>query len=750
MRNRHDCQCKPISVPQPRLGALAAALLLILGAEPAWAQSAAPGATLLDTVVVKADDAPSLEAQRIKALAGGVSHIGEESLPDTANLTIARALQAAPGVVVQSFFGGNDQPRIQIRGSGLQQNPVERGILVLQDGLPLNRADGSYVVGLANPQQASALEVYRGYMANRLGATVLGGAINLISPNGSEQPGYVASLGAGSFGQIGALARAGFSRDAGDLMLQASHSERDGFREYNHSQRSSFSANGAWQWSETARTRFYAAFVDLGFDVSGPLTRDQLESDPQGVHRGPQVTPTGMINPGPNVPHDRPNRESEQALVGSRTSVESGPHLLDLVVAYTRTDDVFRFPVASGIRTTSGGDATGLLRYAWSGDGARALPLFEASAQFTDGSADRENYLNAAGTRGALFGRSRLQASTLSLHAGFHLPIGERWTLSPALDHARARRSNEDRYLDPTRPTLAYNPANPSMRLPDGAIPTVSTSYSRRYSGWSPSLALSFAPSAQDNVFLALSRSFEPPTHDDLLATVNGTPFSSAGRPQPPNPALPADAFRTPDLRAQTASTIELGWRGDRQGYGIDAVLYHSRVRNELLSLRDQTGSSLGAVNADRTIHDGLELGAWRQLGPSTRARLTWTWQDFRFRDDPLRGDNRLAGAPRQVITAMVDQAIGEAWTVNASVRWVPVRTPVDNMNTVWADPYAVTDLRVRYRINPNWQAFAEVTNLFDRVYAASTLIVDQARPDQAAFMPGDGRGLFAGVRLQY
>ena len=33
------------------------------------------------------------------------------------------------------------------------------------------------------------MEVYRGYMVNRIGATVLGGAINSISPTGLSQPG---------------------------------------------------------------------------------------------------------------------------------------------------------------------------------------------------------------------------------------------------------------------------------------------------------------------------------------------------------------------------------------------------------------------------------------------------------------------------------------------------------------------------------------------------------------------------------
>mgnify|MGYP003652306431 CR=1 FL=1 len=138
------------------------------------------------------------------ALPGGAAVVSTEDSARTGVPTVSRALATVPGVVIQDFFGGNDQPRIQIRGSGLQQNPVERGVLVLQDGLPINRADGSYVVGLVNPAQAEAIEIYRGYLANRLGATVLGGALNFISPTGRTAPGGKASTSAGSFGQFGA------------------------------------------------------------------------------------------------------------------------------------------------------------------------------------------------------------------------------------------------------------------------------------------------------------------------------------------------------------------------------------------------------------------------------------------------------------------------------------------------------------------------------------------------------------------
>ena len=153
-------------------------------------------------------------------MSGGVALVSQQDIPESANLTVSRALSSVPGVVVQDFFGGNDQPRIQIRGSGLQQNPVERGVLMLQNGLPINRADGSYIVGFANPRQAESIEVYRGYTANRLGATVLGGAINFVSPTGTSQPGVQMMLSGGSFGQIGGSAQAGFCKDNVDGLVE--------------------------------------------------------------------------------------------------------------------------------------------------------------------------------------------------------------------------------------------------------------------------------------------------------------------------------------------------------------------------------------------------------------------------------------------------------------------------------------------------------------------------------------------------
>src|SRR6185295_12244969 len=150
----------------------------------------------------------------------------------------------------------------------------------------------------------------------------------------------------------------------------------------------------------------------------------------------------------------------------------------------------FRFPISSGVRTTQGGDLTALMRYAYN-PLAAALPLFESTAQYTVGSADRGYFLNQGGQTGAQFGRTELNASTLSMFAGLNLPVAQNVTASPAISYAHATRDNDDFYKLAARPTIAYNPANPTILLPNGAVPTQDTSYARTYNGWSPSVALS-------------------------------------------------------------------------------------------------------------------------------------------------------------------------------------------------------------------------------------------------------------------
>ncbi|WP_416925794.1 TonB-dependent receptor family protein [Tropicimonas sp.] len=692
--------------------------------------------------------------QRIAGTPGGASVVGAADIEAMAAPTFADAMAGVPGVVVQEFFGGNDQPRFQIRGSGMQQSPTERGLLILRNGMPVNRADGSYIAGLAAPGMSEAIEIWRGPAANRLGATVLGGAVNFISPTAATAPGTRLSFGGGSFDRWSASGQTTFSGEKVGGLLQFSWDESDGFRDANDaSRRAIVSGNIEIEHGEGMATQLFLSYTDLEFEIPGPLTRHALDNDPESNHPGPTVTPglpPSVSNPGPNVGRDRPRRESTQFLAGARTTIDRGEHLYDLGLSLSRTEDSFRFPISAGERVTDGTDGVLSARYAFRPDTVAGLPLFEATLLYAAGSAERTYYHNVAGKRGPEFGSNDLNAQTLSAYLGANIPLGETLFVSPSLGYTWAKRKNEDTWGDPTRPTVGFSPLNQQMRLPDGTVPATDAGYDRTYEGWTGALAMTWTPHEDHTLWIAASHSFEPPTHDDLIAPVGGTPFSGPGRPNPGMPTSTAAMFTTPDLKAQEADTIELGWRATWRSLGWDLTAYHSRVKNEILSLRDVTGASRASMNADRTLHTGVELGVNGRFSDTFSGRLAWTWQDFRFDDDPVRGNNRLGGSPRNVITAALAWEPLDVLSVLGTVRWVPDETPVDNMNTLWADPYWVADLRARWLVTDRIALVGEVTNLFDETYASSTLVVDAAQPGQAAFIPGEGRAFYIGAEMTF
>jgi iron complex outermembrane receptor protein len=723
--------------------------------QTALAQSAQPGAVYtLDAITVTAEGAGSLAdtlRERFDQAPGATAVVGAEEIKPIPAPTFAEAMIGVPGVVVQEFFGGFDQPRIQIRGSGMQQSPTERGLLVLQNGMPVNRADGSYIAGLAAPGTAEAIEIWRGPSAHRLGASVLGGAINFISPTATSAPGSQLSFGAGSFGRFSAAGQTALQGERANGLIQFEWDQSDGYRDENdESRRGLISGNAEILHGDGITTQVFLSYTDLEFDIPGPLPKDELKSDPERVYPGPTVVMGRVTNPGPNVLRDRPDRESSQLLLGARTTVDRTEHLYDLGFSLTKTDDSFLFPISSAERVTDGYDGTLSARYAFRPDQVAGLPLVEGTLIFSIGEADRTNYHNTDGKRGPQFGKSDLSARTLSPYLGANLPLNDQLFLSPSVGYTWANRKNDDRWRAATRPTVGYSPMMPNRRLPDGTVPARDSSYDRDYDGWTGALALTWKPVPSQTAWISVAHSFEPPTHDDLIAPINGTPFSGPGRPAPPRPSSNAEMFTTPDLEAQTAETVEIGWKGSRRGFGWDATLYHSWIDNEILSLRDASASPRASVNADNTLHTGFELGLNGRFQDALRGRLAWTWQDFRFDNDPVRGDNRLGGSIRNLITAAVEWTPLDQLRILPTLRWVPDKTPVDNMNTLYADPYAVVDLSVDWAISKQVSLQAEATNLFDETYAASTVVVDQAQPGQAAFIPGVGRAFYLGGRVQF
>jgi hypothetical protein len=99
----------------------------------AWAE---PSTSTLSPIVIKAPVGQSVlqadlrqEKARLDAVPGGTNLILPQH--EVRLVTLRDALDYQPGLVVQDFFGGIDQPRLNIRGSGIQSNPVQSRCFVV-------------------------------------------------------------------------------------------------------------------------------------------------------------------------------------------------------------------------------------------------------------------------------------------------------------------------------------------------------------------------------------------------------------------------------------------------------------------------------------------------------------------------------------------------------------------------------------------------------------------------------------------
>jgi len=253
---------------------------------------------------------------------------------------------------------------------------------------------------------------------------------------------------------------------------------------------------------------------------------------------------------------------------------------------------------------------------------------------------------------------------------------------------------------------------------------------SKNYQRFTPKAGLIYELNPDIQFFGNVSTSFEPPSFSEL----------TAGPVQAPVFA-----------KAQRAITFEVGSRGH---FGIaewDVALYRAHVRNELLARVDPiTSSPLGTVNADKTVHQGVELGLDIELVKMFYLRQMYLFNDFKFDGDASFGNNQLAGIPRHFYKAELTYRHADGYYAGPNVEWSPQKYYVDHANTVYANSYALLGFKIGKRSKSGFAWFAEARNLTNRKYAATTGVIDNARGiDQAQFLPGDGRSFFAGLEYR-
>jgi iron complex outermembrane receptor protein len=618
--------------------------------------------------------------------------------------TLKDVLDYVPGVFVQPKWG--EDTRLSIRGSSLSRNFHLRSIQLFMDGIiPINTADGYGDFQEIDPTAYRYVEVYKGANALRFGANSLGGAINFVMPTGYDADLFGARVDVGSFGFHKLAVSSGGVYGAADYFITGTWQEQDGFRDHSDGESVRGSMNVGYRLTDNVETRFYLNANDVDQRIPGSVTRTAALTDPK------TAAPINVLNDW--------QRNIETVRVANKTSVRLLPGTI-LEVGAFNADRHLMHPIFQWLDYTYD-DYGGFARITDESRVGGFANRLIAGVNLHFGTIDTKQYENIGGQKGALTANSDDEAGNVSAYLENHFYVVPSVALVGGVQFLHATRDRRDFFLA------------------DG-----DGSGSTEFNLWSPKAGVVWDVDRSWQVFANVSRSAEVPSFGE---SVSGPPFLG----------LPTIPFF--DIKAQRATTYEIGTRGERSNFTWDLAAYRAEIDNELLCFYSAFGNC-NVSNADETIHQGLEIGFGVAIlqslvadGPSPDKvwlRGAYTLNDFHFDDDATFGNNELPGAPRHMLRAELLYRHPSGLYFGPNVEWVPEAYYVDSANTLETDAYAIWGAKVGYDNGGTWTAYLEGRNLADEAYIASASIIDRAAPDSALFEPGSGRAIYGGVQVKW
>jgi iron complex outermembrane receptor protein len=270
-------------------------------------------------------------------------------------------------------------------------------------------------------------------------------------------------------------------------------------------------------------------------------------------------------------------------------------------------------------------------------------------------------------------------------------------------------------------------------------------SHRQDFFGFNPKVGVIYEINRKTQAFMNFSRSWQPPSLDNLVEFAEG-----------PNSSV----VYTP-LQPQHAWTIEVGTRGEYSRIQWELSLYRSWVRKELLELNDAFGNDIGTTNVQGSNHEGIEASLEVELlreilipkqenraGDRLSLEQSYTLNDFHFDQDPVYGNNRIAGIPIHVYEAQLLYENPFGFYAGPNLQCNFSLYPVDQANKLFADSYALLGFRAGFRRTNGFSVFLDCKNLTNQRYASSIDVIADARtePNPEIFHPGDGRSFYGGV----
>jgi len=709
---------------RPTIVTAASLWLMTVAARPAPAASTnAP--TQLPPVTVNATrslTSPSFNqaAQKKQAIPGGFSLQGYGSMNQGRASSLDDFLQDTPGVVMLSE-NEVEVSKVFIRGSGVYSEDEPAGVQYLIDGLTLNQADGEILLEDFDVGTIKYSEIYRGANALQYGGLGLGGAVNFVPFTGYDAGPASVRLEGGSFGFFRGQASSGGVEGPFDYYASVSGRYRDGYRDHSRESTEMLFSDLGYKISDHLENRFYLIADQTDRQLPGALSRQQMEQNPQPAE--------------PVAISENFRKDWNYLRLADKISFEAGGETADAGVYWWHRNAYepnlyVQDEYYQGIGTFYADDYGALFNSTTRSQWLGGDNLFTAGLNPT---AEREvdaYFANLNGSPGSLTGADTEWSLNAVLYAQNQHYLTEKLSLVTGIQAAYAQRHFYDHYNNTT----------------DG-----DASADLVYRTFNPKLGLLYELTDHDQLYANVSRSWQPPSFDDLVDFDSGPNTSQTLTP----------------LQPQRSWTAEVGTRGEAGRWEWDLSLYHGWVHDELLDQYNPANDAeVGGVNIANSYNQGVEAGLNLRLldsllvkedkthaGDRLTLRQDYTLSDLHFDHDPVYGNHRIAGVPVHDYSVQLIYERPDGFYAGPNLHWVATSYPVDNSNTLKAPAHALLGFKTGMALGKHITVFFEAKNLLDERYASSVdPISDNAANGGSAgqtaqvFHPGDPRACYFGV----
>ena len=640
--------------------------------------------------------------------------------------SIGDVLQDSPGVSVKQGNGPRDVG-ISIRGSNARNGFGIRNIVVQEDGFPVTQPDGLSRTDITDPHAYKGIDVYRGPSSALFGNYATGGAINFRTRAGADINGFEYGLEGGSFGYLNKYFALGRNSGPFDYALFGSDVRGDGFTA--NSRFNTQTVNGLASYQATPDDLFTFKVIDNHLDARLPirLSLNQFQQNP--FQRGctvaagaaPGCATVNLLANGfsaPSVPQTAEqaglNRNDRRTIGGVRWE-----HSFDKDTTW-RTQAVFddkNINQPTGATSAVGDSpAVNLMSDVTRHGGLFGLDATHFGQVFYNSQVLNNSTYNVAPGGNATLGR------LVSAYSGGHhtntgarlreeIRIDPHWTalLGLGVEYTSITALNEN---------FSYTPAgNIAAITPIGV--------DRRFLNTAEEAGLLYRPSRDWQFRGRIATAYGTPQIGNLLVTPQGVPGNNT------------------QLQAQSNLGFDIGadWTP------LDTLLFsvtgfYEFFRNELVTQSPGAGLQNFTFNAPASEHRGIELAAdwrpapgWRIVGAYTYNNQIYTDYVEQLSAGALtasfnRAGNRIPGVSPNELTARIgyDHPLGPWKGLGGFVefQWKDAYF-IDNANLVKAPAYDIVNLNVHYVTElagdyfKGLTVFAEIRNVFDKTYVAST-----------------------------